>query len=261
VTRLPRRPAAALAAALAAITLLGAAPTGAAAPAARGAARPAAAAPSVPRGLAGKNLERVPTHARVVALTFDGGGDAAGVRRILSTLAAQHVTATFFLTGRFAAAFPTWSRRIAALYPVANHTYSHPDLTHLSSAGAQRQITRGAAAIRAVIGRAPVHLFRFPYGAFGGRDVRLANALGYACVGWTVDTLGWMGTSGGVTATRVVSRVLRGAVPGEIVLMHLGSNPADHTALDADALPRIIAGLKARGYRFVTLPDALHVAS
>ncbi len=215
----------------------------------------------MPRSLLGKNLERVPTRARVVALTFDGGGDAAGVRRILSALAAAHVPATFFLTGRFATAFPTWSRRIAARYPVANHSYSHPDLTRLSAAGVRRQITRGADAIRGVIGRAPVHLFRFPFGAFGTSTLRVANGLGYACIGWTVDTLGWMGTSGGVSRSRVVSRVLRGARPGEIVLMHLGSNPADRSALDADALPRVISGLRARGYTFVTLTDALHVTS
>ena len=44
--------------------------------------------------------------------------------------------------------------------------------------------------------------------------------------------------------------------PGEIVLMHVGSNPNDHTTFDADTLLRVISGLRARGYFFVTL-DAL----
>jgi peptidoglycan/xylan/chitin deacetylase (PgdA/CDA1 family) len=50
--------------------------------------------------------------------------------------------------------------------------------------------------------------------------------------------------------------VVAAAQPGEIVLMHLGSNPDDASTLDADALPTIIAELRAHGYRFVTL-DAL----
>jgi peptidoglycan/xylan/chitin deacetylase (PgdA/CDA1 family) len=54
----------------------------------------------------------------------------------------------------------------------------------------------------------------------------------------------------------VVSRVLAAARPGEIVLMHVGSNPDDHTTFDADALAQVISGLRARGYSFVTL-DAL----
>lgn len=44
--------------------------------------------------------------------------------------------------------------------------------------------------------------------------------------------------------------------PGEIVLMHLGSNPQDGTTLDADALPDVIDRMRAAGYGFVTL-DAL----
>jgi peptidoglycan/xylan/chitin deacetylase (PgdA/CDA1 family) len=41
--------------------------------------------------------------------------------------------------------------------------------------------------------------------------------------------------------------------PGEIVLMHVGSNPDDHSTLDADALPELIDALRARGYGFTTL--------
>lgn len=43
---------------------------------------------------------------------------------------------------------------------------------------------------------------------------------------------------------------------GEIVLMHVGSNPDDHTTFDAVALPAVISELRAEGYSFVTL-DAL----
>ena len=68
-----------------------------------------------------------------------------------------------------------------------------------------------------------------------------------------MDSLGWEGTSGGQTVQTVTDRVLAAAQPGEIVLMHLGSNPDDGTTLDAAALPAIITGLRARGYSFVTL--------
>jgi peptidoglycan/xylan/chitin deacetylase (PgdA/CDA1 family) len=54
----------------------------------------------------------------------------------------------------------------------------------------------------------------------------------------------------------VVSRVLANLRPGEIVLMHCGSNPNDHSTLDADALPTVIRDLRSRGYSFVTL-DAM----
>jgi peptidoglycan/xylan/chitin deacetylase (PgdA/CDA1 family) len=46
---------------------------------------------------------------------------------------------------------------------------------------------------------------------------------------------------------------MAGLGPGEIVLMHVGSNPDDHTTYDADALPELIIKLRDHGYSFVTL--------
>ena len=65
-------------------------------------------------------------------------------------------------------------------------------------------------------------------------------------------------TEARIAATNVTNRCPRplDARPGEIVLMHVGSNPDDHTTFDADALPQVISGLRALGYSFVTL-DAL----
>jgi peptidoglycan/xylan/chitin deacetylase (PgdA/CDA1 family) len=74
-----------------------------------------------------------------------------------------------------------------------------------------------------------------------------------------VDSLGWQGLNGRTLpqATQfVIDRVVAAARPGEIVLMHVGANPDDHTTLDAAALPTVISRLRAAGYRFVTL-DAL----
>ena len=68
-----------------------------------------------------------------------------------------------------------------------------------------------------------------------------------------MDSLGWEGTSDGQSVETVTDRVLAAAQPGEIVLIHLGSNPDDGTTLDAATLPAIITGLRARGYSFVTL--------
>jgi hypothetical protein len=46
---------------------------------------------------------------------------------------------------------------------------------------------------------------------------------------WTVDTLGWEGAKGHISAFVVAARVLAALRPGEIVLMHVGSNPDDHS--------------------------------
>ena len=188
-----------------------------------------------------------------MALTFDAGSGNEGVPAILRTLDAQHVPGSFFLTGRFVDAFPASARAIAARYPVGNHTYTHPDLTTLSSASIRREIRTAAARITAVTGQDPRPWFRFPFGAVDSRTISVVNSECYVPFRWTVDTLGWEGTSGGQSVASVVSRVVSAARPGEIVLMHLGAHPTDHSTLDADALPRVITELRARGYTFVTL--------
>ncbi len=211
---------------------------------------------SIPAPLTGHVVSRIPTSQRVVALTFDAGANGDGVSSILATLAKAKVAASFYLTGDFVNSFPTLAVRMSAAGRLGNHTADHPHLPLLTEAQVRAQVTGAPKTILRVTGEDPRPLFRFPFGDSSPRDLRLVNDLGYVAVGWTVDTLGWQGTSGGRSASSVVQRVLEAATPGEIVLMHVGSNPTDHSTLDADALPRVIAGLRAAGYGFVTL-DAL----
>jgi peptidoglycan/xylan/chitin deacetylase (PgdA/CDA1 family) len=216
-----------------------------------------AALSSLPPSLQGKLWFHLPTHKKVIALTFDGGGNNAGAPSILDTLSAKHAVGTFFLTGRFTQLYPQTAKRIAKLYPIGNHSYTHPDMTKLTLAQAKYQVTHAQKIIYTTTGQNPKPMFRFPYGATNQSLIHMINSLGYGGISWTVDSLGWEGTSGGQTVAKVVARVVAAAKPGCIVLMHLGSNPYDGTTLDAHALPTIIAKLRAKGYSFVTIRDYL----
>jgi peptidoglycan/xylan/chitin deacetylase (PgdA/CDA1 family) len=121
----------------------------------------------------------------------------------------------------------------------------------------REEVTSARATILRVTGEDPRPLFRFPYGESDARTVRIANGLGFVPIGWTYGSPGYLGTSGGVTVDTVVSRLTAARQPGEILLLHVGSNPDDHTTLDADALPRVITALRDAGFGFV----ALHVTS
>lgn len=211
----------------------------------------------LPERLVGHVITRIPTTRKVVALTFDAGASADGVASILQTLKREGVPASFFLTGDFAEQHPDGASHLAAYGRVGNHTTDHPHLTTLTTTQVRVQVTGARATIRRVTGHDPLPLFRFPFGEYDARTLGVVNDLGYAAIGWTVDTLGWKGTSGGQSVNSVVRRVLAAAVPGEIVLMHVGANPDDGTTLDADALPRVIAGLRSLGYGFVTLDTLL----
>ena len=220
--------------------------------------RPTAPSTGLPPALRDGVVTRLPTSSKVVALTFDGGAGSQGAATILATLHAQGVPASFFVTGRFATANPSTTRQMAAVGPVGNHSWSHPDLTTVGAVTLQQELSTTRTAIIAATGRDPRPLFRFPFGAYDSRVRGLVHAQGYGAVGWTTDSLGWKGTSGGMTVDSVVARVLAGRAPGQVVLMHVGANPDDGTTLDATALPRIIAGYRAAGYGFTTLSVLTH---
>jgi len=135
---------------------------------------------------------------------------------------------------------------------------SHPYFIKdkLTDAQMRDQVLGAASQITSVTGADPWPWFRFPYGDYNARAISVVNGTGFVPIGWTVDTLGWKGTSGGINAQTVLNRVLGSLRPGEIVLMHCGSHPSDHSTLDANALPAVIQNLQARGYSFVTI-DAL----
>ena len=69
---------------------------------------------------------------------------------------------------------------------------------------------------------------------------------------WDVDTSDYERPA----SFDIVQRVLSGVRPGSIVLMHDGGGPRDQTL---GALPDVIKGLKAKGYRFVNLDTLLRV--
>jgi len=212
------------------------------------------APPPPSSGLPGTDWTRIPTSSKVAALTFDAGANAAGLASISATLRARKVPATFFLTGNWVRDFPAQANTIAQDgYLAGNHSLSHLSFTQLTDAQVAAQVQGAQQAILRANGADTRPLFRFPNGDVNSRVLADVNRLGYVAVRWTVDSLGWQGTSGGQSVQSVTSRVLTAAQPGEIILMHLGSNPDDHTTLDANALPAIIDGLRARGYGFVTL--------
>ncbi|MFF1385069.1 polysaccharide deacetylase family protein [Arthrobacter sp. NPDC058288] len=210
-----------------------------------------------PAGLAGQDVELVPGAGPSVALTFDAGANSAGLPSILQTLAGAGVRGTFFLTGAWAAANPAGVAAIVAGgHRVGNHSQTHPDFTGLPDSVIGDQVRTAEQSI-AGAGADPRPLFRFPFGARDARTIAAVNNLGYVPVRWSVDTLGWKGTSGGITAQLVADRALSALQPGEIVLMHIGSNPDDGSTLDADALPRMIERMRQAGYGFVTLDSLL----
>ncbi len=189
---------------------------------------------------------------RIVALTFDDGDSPAAVRSILATLQRADIPATFFPYANAMRSDPAaWRAVAAAGYPIGNHTVSHPELTRLGDASLRYEIAGATELIASLSGHAPINVLRPPYGEWNGRVAAVAAAVGYPTMMlWDVDPRDWSGISAAAITDRVLSNVRNGSV----ILLHAGPY---HTP---EALPAIIAGLQARGYGFVSIPQLLRGA-
>jgi peptidoglycan/xylan/chitin deacetylase (PgdA/CDA1 family) len=194
-----------------------------------------------------------------VALTFDDGPWPTTTPAILRTLRRFHAHATFFVIGRFAARYPGLVRRErAAGDEVANHTFDHRPLTDLAGAlrmrpaEIRREIDGGRKAICRAGLPAPA-FFRPPYGhgLFSRQIAAAARAVGERTVGWDVALDRFLLRR--PTIEEAVPGILAQVRPGTIILLHDGRvGNATHTGTLA-ALPRLLAGLRARGLEAVSL--------
>jgi peptidoglycan/xylan/chitin deacetylase (PgdA/CDA1 family) len=183
-----------------------------------------------------------------VALSFDDGPFPL-TPSFVRMLKANHAVATFFMIGeqvtaRYRATLLEELRDGDAL---GDHTYTHPDL--VTAGGVDSQLQRTIQAIRGLSGYTPC-VFRPPYGDYDSAVLRTAASLGLATIMWEVDPSDY--TLPGITA--IEQRVLAQVRPGSIVLSHDGGGPRGQTLA---AYPDIIRTLRARGYRFVTVPELL----
>jgi len=71
---------------------------------------------------------------KLIAITFDGGGNIGATCFILDILEEKGVTCTIFLTGRFIRNNPALVlEMVRDGHEIGNHTYSHPHLTTWST--------------------------------------------------------------------------------------------------------------------------------
>jgi peptidoglycan-N-acetylglucosamine deacetylase len=206
--------------------------------------------PSMRRLIAlGRPIYCAPARGDEVALTFDDG-PGPYTPRILSTLERQHVPATFFEVGVLERYFYASTARIVADGDViGDHTEMHAPMSKLPAAQQKTQLLEQISAIERWGAKFP-RLFRPPYGLWNATTLALLHRYRMLMVLWTVDTNDYRRP--GVSA--IVDTALDGARPGAIILLHDAGGDRSETAA---ALPRIIAGLRRRRYKLVTVPRLL----
>ncbi len=213
-------------------------------------------------------VEQYGYRAKQVAITFDDGPDPEWTPKILDVLKKYGVKGTFFMIGEIAQDNVGVMQRVFNEgHEIGNHTFTHPDISEISSTQADLQLNLTERLFQSKLGVKPLY-FRPPYSIDQEPDtndqaspVDRIQGLGYVIIGNKIDTNDWdehpRKTPQEITASVFQQIADMEAHPdrrGSIILMHDGGGDRQATVL---ALPVLIEALRARGYEIVTVSDLL----
>jgi peptidoglycan/xylan/chitin deacetylase (PgdA/CDA1 family) len=192
---------------------------------------------------------------KLIALTFDDGPSPYYTPEILQILAKNGVKATFFLIGEVAESYPAVVRQeVAAGMEIGVHTWTHPQLTHLSQAQVTADSERCQRLLHSIAGPISIGWERPPYGATNATVKAGIQAAGLRQILWDVDPEDWRKPGAETIYQRVMHQVRTGAV----VLSHDGGGDRTQTVA---AYSRLVPDLISRGFHPVTLSQLKGLSS
>jgi peptidoglycan-N-acetylglucosamine deacetylase len=195
----------------------------------------------------------LPKKDKLIALTFDDGPWPVSTVQILHILKKEKIRATFFVLGQPLQNYPQIAQQVVAQgHAIGNHTWHHW-YHKLDPATSAREIEATAALIYKTTG-IKTHLFRPPGGLLNNGVADYAKKKKYFVALWSSDSNDYNRPS----VATLVNNVVKNARSGGMVLMHDGGGDRSNTV---KALPLIIAQLRNRGYKFVTVPELLEIAN
>lgn len=182
---------------------------------------------------------------KYVALTFDDG-PSNYTDDIVNLLYKNNSTATFFIVGNKALHYQkTLNNIISKGNEIANHTYSHPWLTHLTNEEILNEINETQEIVNLLTGKMPT-LFRPSYGSL---NKKIKELITLDIIMWTNDSNDWKYK----TSKAIASNVIRNIKEDDIILMH------DTYKKTLQALKIIIPKLKELNYEIVSVSKLMEI--
>lgn len=198
-----------------------------------------------------------------VILTLDVGAKLPILERVLDVLRAEAVRSTIFLYTAEIEQSPRGREIVLRMtregHELANHTLTHTDLTKLDEDGVRAELDAPERFVGELLaaGGTTKPFFREPFLATNDEVDKIVRERCYRSIWFTVDTADWKenATSAGIVKSVFEERGKpRTIESGSIFIFH-GSQEKN-----IEALPRVIAGLRERGFAFLTLGEALRRA-
>lgn len=190
------------------------------------------------------------TTEKKIYLTFDCGYENGNTPAILDALKKHQAPATFFVVGNFLSSNPELVRRMADEgHLVGNHTFSHPDMSAISTKEAfLKELSQVEDLYREITGQEMAKYYRPPQGKYSQENLETANALGYHTFFWSLAYVDWKKDQQ-PTKKEAFQKLLGRIHPGAIVLLHNTSNT------NGQILDELLGKWEEMGYTFHPLTE------
>lgn len=183
-------------------------------------------------------------------LTFDAGYENGYTAGILDVLKKHNVKAAFFLVGNYLKTSPELVKRMVSEgHTVGNHTYSHPDMSAISTEDAFREeLSELEDEYKNVTGKEMQKFYRPPQGKYSESNLKMAKELGYKTIFWSLAYVDWY-ESDQPTKEEAFDKLIPRVHPGAIVLLHSTSKT------NAEILDELLTKWENMGYEFKSITE------
>ena len=190
------------------------------------------------------------TDEKVLYLTFDAGYENGNTAPILDALKAHHAPAAFFVVGTFVEENPGLIKRMVDEgHTVGNHTYSHPDMSKISSKESfSEELNKVENIYQNITGEPMTKYYRPPQGKYSESNLKMAQELGYKTFFWSLAYVDWY-QDDQPTKAEAFDKLLGRIHPGAIVLLHSTSST------NAEILDELLTKWEEMGYTFKPLSN------
>ena len=187
---------------------------------------------------------------KTICLTFDCGYEAGCTAQILDVLRAHDVPAAFFVVGTYIDANPELVCRMADEgHTVGNHTEHHWDMSKIADPDTFREeLASVERKYKAVTGRDMPKYYRPPQGIYSEENLRMAQALGYRTVLWSLAYVDWQRDKQ-PTAQQAFDKLIPRIHDGAVVLLHATSTT------NAAILDELLTRWEDMGYGFAPVSE------
>ncbi len=190
------------------------------------------------------------TNKKVIYLTFDCGYEAGYTPKILDALKKHNVKATFFVVGNYLTSASEIVKRMENEgHIVANHTYSHPDMSQIKDErNFLDELKKVEDEYETITGKEMLKFYRPPQGKFSEENLKMANKAGYKTFFWSLAYVDWYKDKQ-PTKDEAFSKLIPRIHPGSIVLLHNTSET------NANILDELLTKWEEMGYTFKNLDE------